>query len=638
MTVLHYDLERVLALRRRARDALAALDIVASRDPAAADAVAAARRAAANLADRWMPVLERLAASEAMLGWHAAGPLVPPDAAARALAALALGIDDDEIDDMLALRAALEAGRGDPAALARFFDALGGAETARLLMRLGTIGDDTASEAALALAATVRSALATASPRLDGRFARAMVAAFVDAVDDDERNPAVALSYLLHGAAFDTTFVVALTRELVRRELAAGEGDATGGFLLWPWAPAGGPPSTLYRDFGDDEPTEEFFLAGDPMYAVLDALARDGAAARTVLVDATVGAYLLRDRPLAQDGLRRLAATGVAAAAGPDVVATADPAVLRSAARAASAFVNLFAERGADALWWQAANDEVSQAAATILGRHLPAVHFAILHGGPMASPHGELVPLVDAARGTTAGPEGALFDIDALDLLSALAVDTDDGTATVRAALDLYQADRAAATVQQLRVDGAGADALLREAVADAARLEAHFIEHAGHRAEARGRSRDVLTSFWIDMATFSIGQSSSAASIELPMISEALGPAADVAKRLLADHEATAARDATANAEAAADQLAYVWYRALYRGGVITPALPATAVDQLGLVSWEEFQQLRDRDRAIVRSRMEETTGLHGINLDGGALRDVIKVQQLPIYRELD
>ena len=46
--------------------------------------------------------------------------------------------------------------------------------------------------------------------------------------------------------------------------------------------------------------------------------------------------------------------------------------------------------------------------------------------------------------------------------------------------------------------------------------------------------------------------------------MISEALGPAADVAKRLLADHEATAARDATANAEAAADQLAYVWYRA--------------------------------------------------------------------------
>ena len=53
---------------------------------------------------------------------------------------------------------------------------------------------------------------------------------------------------------------------------------------------------------------------------------------------------------------------------------------------------------------------------------------------------------------------------------------------------------------------------------------------------------------------------------------------------------------------------------------------------------MSWEEFQQLRDPDRAIVRSRMEETTGLHGINLDGGALRDVIKVQQLPIYRELD
>jgi hypothetical protein len=357
-----------------------------------------------------------------------------------------------------------------------------------------------------------------------------------------------------------------------------------------------------------------------------------------VLTDATVGAYLLRDRPLAADGMRRLVAAAVAAAAGPDVVAAADPAVLRSASLAASAFVNLFAARGDDVLWWQAANDEVSAGVATILGRHVPAVHFAVLHGETMTTRRGALVPLVDAARGDGVAPEGALLDVTAVDLLSELAVDTDDGVATVRAALDLYQADQAAAAVQQLRLDGRWADALLREAVADAARLEAHFIEHVGHRAEARGRSADVVTSFWIDLATFSLGQSSSAASIELPMISETLGPAADVAKRLLADHEATAARDAVANAEAAADQLAYVWYRALYRSGVITPALPAAAVDHDGLVSWEDHQQLSDRDRAIVRSRMEETSGLHGINLDGGGLRDVIKVQQLPIYRELD
>ena len=79
-------------------------------------------------------------------------------------------------------------------------------------------------------------------------------------------------------------------------------------------------------------------------------------------------------------------------------------------------------------------------------------------------------------------------------------------------------------------------------------------------------------------------------------------------------------------------------MWYRELHRAGVITPVLPAAAVDGGELVTWEEFQQLPDRERAIVRSRMEETNGRHGVNLDGGALRDVIKVQQLPIYQQLE
>ena len=179
----------------------------------------------------------------------------------------------------------------------------------------------------------------------------------------------------------------------------------------------------------------------------------------------------------------------------------------------------------------------------------------------------------------------------------------------------------------------------MLREAVADAARLEAHFIEHVGHRAEVRGRSRDVITSFWIDVATFSVGQAPSVVSIDVPMVSDALGPAANVAKRLLADHEATAARDAAGNAEAA---------RRATRPRVVPRAVPRRR-DHAGpargrastagqLVSWEQFQQLPDRVRLIVRSQMEETTGRHGVNLDGGALRDVIKVEQLPIYQELD
>ena len=33
-----------------------------------------------------------------------------------------------------------------------------------------------------------------------------------------------------------------------------------------------------------------------------------------------------------------------------------------------------------------------------------------------------------------------------------------------------------------------------------------------------------------------------------------------------------------------------------------------------------------------------MEETTGPGGVNIDGNALRDVVKTEQLTIYHELD
>jgi hypothetical protein len=102
--------------------------------------------------------------------------------------------------------------------------------------------------------------------------------------------------------------------------------------------------------------------------------------------------------------------------------------------------------------------------------------------------------------------------------------------------------------------------------------------------------------------------------------------------------NHETAAERQATEQAEAAADQLTYVWHRQLYSQGVVTPDLPDPALAGDELVGWEEFGRLDAALRQLVRNRLEETTGAGGANIDGNGLRDVVKVQQLPIYQQLD
>ena len=77
-------------------------------------------------------------------------------------------------------------------------------------------------------------------------------------------------------------------------------------------------------------------------------------------------------------------------------------------------------------------------------------------------------------------------------------------------------------------------------------------------------------------------------------------------------------------------------MWYRELYGQGVVVPGSPGRAVVNGGeLVGWEEFQARAAR-RQVARNRLEETTG--AVNIDGNALRDVVRRQQLPIYDELD
>ena len=50
----------------------------------------------------------------------------------------------------------------------------------------------------------------------------------------------------------------------------------------------------------------------------------------------------------------------------------------------------------------------------------------------------------------------------------------------------------------------------------------------------------------------------------------------------------------EATEQAEAAADQLTYVWHRQLYSQGVLAPDLPDGALAGDELVGWEEFGEL--------------------------------------------
>ena len=150
------------------------------------------------------------------------------------------------------------------------------------------------------------------------------------------------------------------------------------------------------------------------------------------------------------------------------------------------------------------------------------------------------------------------------------------------------------------------------------------------GHRAEAMGRPADDAIRFWTDAG------SSAVDALDIPGLDLVVDPAAEAIGDDLATHESSAAHDAMASAEAAADRLTYVWYRELYRHGVVVPELPPAAVAGGDLLPWEQFTELGAADRQTVRRLMEETTGI--VNIDGNALRDVVKTAQLPIYRELE
>ena len=147
-------------------------------------------------------------------------------------------------------------------------------------------------------------------------------------------------------------------------------------------------------------------------------------------------------------------------------------------------------------------NADVSRSVATILGQHVLAVQTTVLGGDQDTTaprheqPSAALVDVLDEARGDGATVRVASFDEHALGVATDLAVGRTEGLAIVRAALDVHGQTQATLAVGRLAAGdlppGRDPNLFLAEAMQDAARLEAHVVAHAGHRAEERGRSVD--------------------------------------------------------------------------------------------------------------------------------------------------
>ena len=471
--VLRYDPERVAALQARTWQTVEQLATVTSDDPAALGAVGTARVARVRLEEDWLPLLAGVVGSDAMVTWSASRPGGsrgsvggPPSrwtavsaqlvtrhgaslGAAMAETARAV-IDDGDVDDVEDLVEALRAAGADDEAVRAFFEELGGAGVADLLMALGTQAGHGAEAVELAVLVRTRLAEDSRRPGFPPTFAAAMVARFVDEHDDGTRSPAAALSFLFDDTTFGSDLLVATVTAVVDEELAAAGDEPRDGASLWSLSPV---PSVLYRALDDEsEPggTSELLRGSDPMYALLESLGGDGDAGRAVFTDERLAEYLLGQRDVGVDGMRRLAAAAERAAAGPDVVAGADPRLLEDAGLVASAFVDHVGSRNADVLLAFSDNVEVSRSAATILGQHVLAVQTTVLIGDQDTleprheHPSAALVDVQDEARGDGTTVRVAWFDEHALGVVTDLAVGRTEGLAIIRAALDVQEQDQA--------------------------------------------------------------------------------------------------------------------------------------------------------------------------------------------------
>jgi hypothetical protein len=598
MSRIGYDRARLVTLRARAIAAIESLRAIASDDPAAWDAVLVARVTREHLEQTWLPLIDRIVGSDAMVTWRR------PD--------LRSAITPS--DDVRALVVLLRlAGVLGPAARRAFFTGLGGEGTARLFVELGVndFAGDIEANRVLALVARDELALATEGSGLPAEFATDLVNGLAPSTPRIGRDPTATFRFLLGDVDYSRGFLVAVTKAAVQYEMASADERAFDD-PYWPT----GTGSTLTVGQLDDS---------DPVDLLMDRLDGDAVAWRTLLADRTVARYLFAERRFQAVGLTRLAEGAELAAAGPDVVPDAPAALLHDAAFVASAFVNHVAARG-DLL---DGSPEVSVATAHILGRHLFAVHKDVLNPLPLDHP-------ATLRRGFDAfGPdfevEVPAFDAEALAAATDLAVHTDEGLATLRAALNDYEHGFAgAAAAVSTRPEVADPGRFLEQAIGQLGRLEGYLLRRSGHLAEGEGRRRDEVISRWIDgaLGTVSLG----VGRLGIPVPGPLVRPA-QVQQRW-ANHESAAEERFTEYADQWTENLRYLWFRELHAADVIAPDLPAAVLTDDGqLRPWQELDGV---ERRIVQDLMEENTWRGPVDVDWLRLSDAVKSAQQDLYSD--
>jgi hypothetical protein len=600
---LHYDPTRLAPLRTSAGRALRHLLGTGSSDPAAASAVRVAALVRSHLEHHLLPAVDRLVASDAMLGWRATGPSwigrLAGDALGTALAARAAELASSGTPaDVAALVAALRHAAGDEEAEATFVTTLGAEGLLHLVVVQATVDTDSIALPLVLRDCLVRTARADGLP--DG-FGRQLVQA---AVVLHERSGGtgdvgLALSFLFHGGDLPGDVVVDAIDEAIVQELARAAQmgyfpDA--GAVRWASHDANGARG-LWLDF--DEPARgedlDATVAQDPMYALLAQLARpgNGAAGRATFTDVDRARYLFTERDVLGDGGRAITAAAANAAAGPDIVRSAPAATLTDASVVASVFVNRFGRDHADDI---GRDDRASSAVASIVSSHMYAVQHATgSDRGIDDADRARTVPadrrrpdldgdadvvgaVADLANGVFADPrEAAVFDPAALDAVLDLAARTDASVEVLRDGLGGYQRGSAAAVAARLTAGGVAPSDVpeyLAEVMADSGRLEGRLAEHVGREARRRGRDADQLWTFWIG----AIGEGlERGAGVFSPTGSAVVHVVRDVVRGELADAGALTRTDARTLSELAAERLVYMWVRELHAAGLLTADLPA-------------------------------------------------------------
>jgi hypothetical protein len=661
--VLGYDRGRVAALLARARAVSDHLAALRSADAAAAGAVSTVDAVRGRLDGRWMPSLRAVLGSDALLWWHGATVAMPPGnwyddlrgLQGRALGeALAERAGHVGYGELTRLARALDAARGDPAALTAFFTALGPEDLIGLVSRLVTAAPTTKADE---LAPVLRSALVVVAPALPPTFGAQIVHAAADARRRRPTNGAAgaALGYLFAGGQLPTSMLVSsvgAVRDVeVDHARDIGLGPTSTGAILWDQARL----SNLYGPLIDellgaaDEAGDAGTLAFDPAYAIFRQLGHDGEAGRRLFTDEPTATYFFARRPITADGGRAVSAAAAAAAATDGIDPTAPAATLHDAMFVASAFVNMAGTAHVHEML-DDPHAETSDAVAAILGRHMLSVQLSGSSGrtGVVSSEHEAL------------GPDGprtrAQFEPRALDAMLDVAADRPEGVVSLRAALTAFQTDVATVAAKRIadgeippeRVSG-----FLREAMTDAARLEGMFASHVGHRAEHHGRDQDHELSFWVHGlgAAVRLGTSPFGGKLTTGAVGQAVGPLEDTLLARFARHEDGAAADAEVLTQDATDRLLYLWDRALFNAHVIAPELPPRLLVNGELPAFDELPaRLTDvnahdpdadhstYDLPSLLNAMDVAVGLHGAAIDDGATTDAIKAGQLPIYNELE